>query len=334
MRLHLSFAKTFVFTMALVLTAATAAVSQQADLNKKLDSAAIVVPASSMDRPLTVVGDNDLYCAGFVQNSPISTNTEIVGAENEKDQHIFFQGDLLYINSGSSSGVSEGDMFSVVRPRGEVDTDWTRKGDLGFYVQEIGAVEVKRVMRDVSVVSVKTSCSSLLLGDLLVPIPQRTSPMFAYRGEFDRFSAPSGKASGMIFMARDNAEVLGQNQIVYVDLGSEDGVSIGDVMTIFRPLGTGNIHRKVLKESIDNKEDGYESDRYEGGHFSNQSARKKGSEGGGAVVTSENAKSRRPSDLRRIVGELMVLNVKEKTATAIIVRNSSEIHPGDRVEIK
>lgn len=334
MRLHLSFPKTFVFALAFTLTAATALVAQQADLNKKLDSAAIVMPASSMDRPLTVVGDNDLYCAGYVQNSPISTSVEIVGAEDEKDQHIFFQGNLLYINSGSSNGVSEGDMFSVVRPRGEVDTDWTRKGDLGFYVQEVGAVEVKRVMRDVSVVSVKTSCSTLLLGDLLVPTPQRTSPMFEYRGDFDRFSAPSGKASGMIFMARDNAEVLGQNQIVYVDLGSEDGVSVGDVMTIFRPLGTGNIHKKVLKETIDNKEDGYESERYEGGHFSNQAPRKKGSEAGGAIVTTEDAKSRRPSDLRRIVGELMVLNVKEKTATAIIVRNSSEIHPGDRVEVK
>lgn len=334
MRLHLSFAKRSVFALVAALALSVAVFAQQADLNKKVDSAAVVIPAASMDRPMTVVGDNELYCAGFVQDAPISTSIEIVGAENEKDQHIFFQGDLLYIGTGSNSGVSVGDMYSVVRPRGEVHTDWTRKNDLGFLVEEVGAVEVVHVMRDVSVVRVKTSCSTLLLGDLLVPIPQRTSPMFAYRGPFDRFAPPSGKASGMIFMARDRAELLGVNQIVYVDLGSEDGVGTGDILTVYRPLGSGNIYEKVLKESMDNKEEGYESNRYEGGHFSNQAPRKKGSQAGGAIVTSEDAKSRRPADLRRIVGELMVLNVKEKTATAIIVRSSSEIHTGDSVEVK
>jgi len=283
---------------------------------------------------MPVFGDNLLYCAGFVQRAPISASAEIVGAENEKDQHIFFQGDSLYINSGAANGVSVGDVFSVIRPKGKVDTDWTNKGSLGFYVQEVGAVEVKRVMQDVSVVEVRTSCSSLMLGDYLQPVPQRNSPKFEYRGELDRFSAPSGNANGRIFMARDNAEVLGQFMVVYVDLGSEDGVRNGDILTVFRPLGSGNIYRKVPSESVDAKEDGYESNRYEGGHFSNQSARKKGSEADGAVVTSENAKSRRPSNLRRIVGELMVLNVKERTATAVVLKNTSEIHPGDQVEVK
>ena len=182
---------------------------------------------AAAEKDMPVAGDNALYCAGYVQNSPLNANTEIVGAENEKDQHIFFQGNSLYISSGSAGGVSVGDMFAVVRPRGAVKTDWTSKSNLGFYVQEVGAVKVKRVMQDVSVVEVKTSCTEMLLGDLLVPIPQRTSPMFEYRGEFDRFAASSGKASGRIFMARDNVEVLGVNDIVYVDLGSEDSVSAG-----------------------------------------------------------------------------------------------------------
>jgi len=310
-----------------------AAAFGQYDSQKRV-GASEVLTMDMTPKEMPVVGDNLLYCAGFVQKSPISTSVEIVGAENEKDQHVFYQGDSLYINSGSANGISEGDVFAVVRPKGKVSTDWTSKGSLGFLVQEVGAVEVKRVMRDVSVVEVRTSCSLLLLGDLLQPVPQRTSPMFQYRGPLDRFGAPSGKASGRIFMARDNAEVLGQFMIVYVDLGSEDGVQNGDLLTVFRPLGTGNIYSKVLKESVDAKEDGYESNRYEGGHFSNQSARKKGDEAGGAVVTSEDAKSRRPSDLRRIVGELMILNVKERTATAVVLRNTSEIHPGDHVEVK
>ena len=136
-------------------------------------------------------------------------------------------------------------------------------------------------------------------------------------------------------MARDGAELIGREMIVYLDLGREDNVSVGDYVTVFRPLGTGNLSRKVIKESsIDNREDGYESDRYEGGHFSNQASRKKGADAGGSTVTTEGAKSRRPAGLRKIVGELVILNVMERTATAVVVRAASEIHTGDHVEMQ
>ena len=32
-----------------------------------------------------------------------------------------------------------------------------------------------------------------------------------------------------------------RNDIVYIDLGSEDQIKRGDYLTIYRPLGTGNI---------------------------------------------------------------------------------------------
>jgi hypothetical protein len=50
-------------------------------------------------------------------------------------------------------------------------------------------------------------------------------------------------------------------------------------------------------------------------------------------VTTAKAKEGRPS-IRKVVGEMVVLNVKEKTATAVIVRNAQEIHTGDYVEVQ
>ena len=283
---------------------------------------------------MPVAMQNNLYCAGYVQSSEINTRREVVGAEDEKDKHVFSQGDALYVNAGAGSGVQVGDMYSVIRPRGKVKTDWSRKDNLGIFVQEVGMVEIIRVMGEVSVARVKTSCSVILMGDLLTPIPQRVSPMFQKRPPLDVFKAASGKASGRIFMSRDSAELLGREQIVYIDLGREDNVQIGDYATIYRPLGTGNIYSKVLKETVDARKPEFESDRYEGGWFSNQTARKKGSNASGKVVTTEDAKSRRPDSLRRVVGELIILNVLEKTATAMIVRNASEIHTGDYVELQ
>ncbi|MCV4784357.1 hypothetical protein OFM36_33480, partial [Escherichia coli] len=72
-------------------------------------------------------------------------------------------------------------MFSVVRPRGQVKTRWTTKGKLGFYVQEVGTVEIVRVKSDVSVARVKTSCDNFLLGDLVRPFERRESPLFSKR---------------------------------------------------------------------------------------------------------------------------------------------------------
>lgn len=285
-------------------------------------------------KEMAVAVRTNLYCAGYIQASSFDTSREVVGSDDEKDQNFYAQGDNLYISAGSSSGMKVGDMFSVIRPRGKFKSKFSRKKNLGVYVQEVGGVEVVEVRRDVSIVRVKTSCGVILLGDLLKRVQKRTSPMFKQRPALNIFKSSSSGVSGRIVLAKDGIELIGREHIVYVDLGSEDNVKVGDYMTIYRPLGTGNIFQKSLSEFASNKEAGYESDRYRGGRYSNQAPRKKGSNATGAVVTSENAKSRRPKGLRRVLGELVVLNVLERTATAIVVRTTSEIHTGDHVEVQ
>jgi len=290
----------------------------------------VITPAA---RPMTVASRNNLYCAGYVQNSPMNTDNRIVGAVEEQEQFNYAQNDVVYINMGSGKGVRVGDMLAVVRPRGRVETRWTRKDDLGFYVQEVGALEVIRVKGDVSVARIRTSCDSFLLGDLVQPMPQRTSPMHVDRGTLDRFADPSGKATGRVFMSRDGAETVTRNMIVYVDLGAEDNVQVGDYLTVYRPLGKGALWESDEDETASARDEGFQSRQYRGGKFSNQTARKSGERARGGVVTTEAAKEDRPA-LRKIVGELVVLNVKERTATAVITRTAQEIHTGDWVELQ
>ncbi len=283
---------------------------------------------------MPVAAGNNLYCAGYVQTASISTANKIVGAEDEQEQNIYAQGDNLYINVGANKGVKVGDMFAVVRPRGQVETRWSKKKNLGFYVQEVGALEIIRVKSEVSVARVKNSCDNLLLGDLLQPIEPRTSPLSQAKPALDVFGEATGKTSGRIFMARDGRELLGREQIVYIDLGAEDRVSVGDYLNVYRPLGKGNLFENDEDESVSARDEGFQSDEYRGGKFSNQAARKSGSEARGKVVTTEEAKKDRPAGLRKIVGEVVILNVREKTATAIITRAAQEIHTGDMVEMQ
>ena len=289
---------------------------------------------SDAKRVMSVAAGNNLYCAGYIQHSAISTANKIIGGQDEADKYNYAQNDFLYINMGRDKGVNVGDMFAVVRPRGAVKSKWSTKSDIGFYVQEVGALEVVDVKQSVAVTRVKASCDSFLLGDLVQLIEKRNSPSHEERPALNRFADPSGKAMGRIVLARDNAEMLARDFVVYVDLGADDSVRVGDRLTIFRPLEKGNpLESFPGNEEVTSRDYGFQSLSYKGGKFSNQSGRKRGDKADGREETTSSAKSGRPY-LRKVVGEAVVLNVKEKTATVVIVRTGQEIHTGDWVEIQ
>ena len=291
-----------------------------------------VVPTSS-NRQMPVATGANLYCAGYVQNSPIGTGDKIVGAVEEQERFNYSQNNLVYINMGADKGVKVGDMFSVVRPKGQVKSRWAKK-DVGFFVQEVGALEVVNVKPQVAVARIKTSCDTFLLGDLVQPTEVRVAPDFARRPSMDLFADPTGSRTGRIFLAREGQEMLTRDTVVYVDLGADDNVKVGDYLTVYRPLGKGGVLNSDRKESVSASEYGFESDRFRGGKFSNQSPRKKGSEAKGGIATFQESKSDRPKGLRKVVGEAVIVNVKERTATAVITRNAQEIVTGDFVEVQ
>lgn len=275
---------------------------------------------------------NNLYCAGYIQNSPLNTTYQIVGSDKEREQNVFSQGNFVYISRGVNGGVQVGDVFSVVRPRGKFSSKFSKKGTLGNYVQEVGAVEIIRVKQDVSVARVKTSCDNFMYGDLLQPMPSRTSPLFQDRPPLDMFGEPSGKAAGRIVLARDGREAPTRDEIVYIDLGAEDNVQVGDYLTIFHPLGKGGVNNYHQEETFKGGSKEFGSKAYQGGKFSNNAPRREGENAGGGLVTYNDVKKDRPKNLRQVVGEMVVLNVKERTATALIIRTTQEIHTGDMVE--
>ncbi|MBV9216641.1 MAG: hypothetical protein JO053_10720 [Acidobacteria bacterium] len=283
--------------------------------------------------PMPVAVGNNLYCAGYIQTGGISTTNKIVAGQDEADGFHFSQNDYMYINMGRDKGVNVGDIFAVVRPRGRVDSKWTDK-KVGNYVQELGALEVVSVKQNVSAVRIKSSCDDFLLGDLVQLVERRQSPLYEQRPPLDIFGDPSGKATGRILMARDGAETLARDFIAYVDLGTDEHVRVGDRMTIFRDIKRGNVMLEPQHEDITSKDYGFHSDAFSGGTFSNQSTRKTGENADKRETNTYKVRKDRPSGLRKVVGEAVVLNVKERTATIVITRNAQEIHTGDWVEIQ
>jgi hypothetical protein len=52
------------------------------------------------------------------------------------------------------------------------------------------------------------------------------------------------------------------------------------------------------------------------------------------MITTPDIKDDRPRMPRKIVGELVVLSVQQRTATAVITRIAQEVHTGDFVELQ
>ena len=290
-----------------------------------------------------VAGESSLYCAGYIRYQKLPHMPEIVGALEEQETRTYVDGDVVYLNEGSQQGIKEGQSFQIIRPRGFVKgVHREKQGFLGIYVQEIGQLRVFKVNEHTAAARITFTCDLALLGDLLAPIPDRESPLMRAESNLDRFAEPSGKQTGRLMMAKDNREMVTRNDIVYIDLGGEDKINRGDYLTIYRELGTGNITRVDNEEGARNRATGFQSDRFRGGGFSNQASRAKdstafvNSEGRyrHRPITSKEVKDHRPLMPRKIVGEMVVINVEARTATAIITRVVGEVHTGDWVEIQ
>ena len=184
-------------------------------------------------------------------------------------------------------------------------------------------------------VTVTVSCSDMLLGDMLRPAPAREVPAGRAEVNLDRFAEPTGKQTGHIVLARDGREVLSRDQVVFIDLGAEDNVRVGDYLTVFRPDGHGTIVN-YGEELAANARRGFESNELRGGGFSNQAQRVKDTGGSkyGTTVKTPSIKHNRPPVPRKVVGELVILHVEGRTATAVITRVAQEIHTGDAVEVQ
>lgn len=294
----------------------------------------IVVPARAVQ---PAARPSEAECGGFISQGAPATQFELVGSDTEDERRLFSQGNFVYLNGGAQQGVRAGQEFSVVRPRGRFRSEFSRKsGPLGVYTQEVGRVRVVRVRAQSSVAEVVFSCQNMLLGDLLRPTPPAAEAA-ARRPEppLDRFAEPTGRQTGRIVLARDGREVLTRDDVVFIDLGSEDDVKAGDYLTVYRPQGHGTFVR-YGEEMTANARRGYESNEFRGGDFSNQAQRLKdvdGSRHGDTVKTPE-VMRRRPPVPRKVVGEILVIRVEGRTATAVVTRVVQEVFTGDHVEMQ
>lgn len=268
---------------------------------------------------------NDLYCAGYITTDAVNASKQIIGAEDEDRLAYFAQGDTVYTNIGGNQGAREGALFSILRPMGKYASkfDDPLGKPMGAFVKELGIVRILQVQGQTSTARIVFSCDDIQVGDVLVPFEAKESPASVDTGPLPRYKPTSGKNAGRILMQRNQRELLAPRDVVYIDLGKDNGVKPGDTFTIFRRKpDDGNITSFRDDEVRLRKSGGYSSDQYKGGDFSNDHPYK----------GVQEMKDTRPAVPPKVVGELVIISTQSKTATAIVTKATQEIHPGDRIE--
>src|SRR5215207_1410950 len=280
--------------------------------------------------------ESEVRCGGFIEQTAQASAGQIVGGYEKTERRLFAQSNFVYIDAGAQAGMREGQEFTVVRPRGRFSSKFSKKGTLGVYTEEVGRVRVVHVRDGVSVAEVTRSCGDILLGDLLRPYAPREVPNARAAGILDTFAAPTGKQTGRIVLARDGRETVTRDDVVFVDLGAEDNIKVGDYLTVFRPEGHGELINFGDEMVANSRRDYASNELGGGGGFSIQSQRVRdvdGPKSGKNVLTTKRKRSRPPVS-RKVVGELVVLRVEGRTATAVVTRTAQEIHTGDAVEVQ
>jgi hypothetical protein len=261
---------------------------------------------------MTQIDFSTVNCSGFVSQQGVPEEIQIVSGEQSNYKITFSRGDYVYINRGMDKGIRVGDRFSVVRPDWDpTDVPWFKWQTkllkaMGTPYVDAGQVRVVNVQPKVSVAQVIFSCGYMQRGDILRPYQERPAPPFKDPAAFDHFAPVSGKPVAMVVAGKDYAQAFGKLSTVYVNLGANQGVKIGDYFRIFRYQGG-------MAETVPQNR-GYQYMTY---GFGSAPMRYEWNE--------------LP---REVLGEGIVINVDRNSSTMVITFSSIEVYAGDYVEIE
>lgn len=186
-----------------------------------------------------------MYCSGMVTPESVPHDSYIISGEEGQIKMTFFTRDLVYINRGADQGVKEGDKFDVMRAeKGDpLDQEWF-KGQfalmraMGTKYADLGRLRVVHVGPKVSTAEVEFACNQMMRGDLVLPFVERPAPQFKPWAPVDIFAPVSAKATaGMMVSTRGFGQVAASGSIVYINLGTADGLKIGSYVRAFRYAG-------------------------------------------------------------------------------------------------
>ena len=264
----------------------------------------------------------DVYCAGFISKQILPDANFIAGGLQTPSTTKFTRGDMVYLQG---KGYTAGAEYEIVRALRDVNEDETYPGEAkllketGQPYEEVGRVKVIDTRSRTAIAQIEYACDGINPGDTAIPFAEKQLLGFHPPVKFDRFLPSSAKVSGRIVIGKDFDSVLATGHKVYLNVGSNQGVKIGD---FFRAVRTYDADLKDPVDSLSFKAAIAED------------SQKKTPSVDPAMFTKNNGPVIHVRDLpRRAVGEIVIIGVTNTTATGMIVFSMEDVHAGDGVEL-
>jgi hypothetical protein len=134
--------------------------------------------------------------------------------------------DTVFIKMNDTSAVVVGDTYSIFEPVQVVKHPQTRQA-IGTLMNNLGYVQVTEITGDTVVARI---------GEIYREVT-RGAELFAYSPAVRDVVLKRGTATrmGHLIASRDEKGTFSTNDVVYIDLGSADGVESGNLLYVSRP---------------------------------------------------------------------------------------------------
>jgi len=307
----------------LVLLLATAAWAQSGD-----DTAAQEAPQGTAPTTASFPTERvqtptyaDLYCAGFINKQTLPDANFIAGGLQMPTTTKFTRGDIVFLKG---TGYSAGAQYEIVRALRDINEYEMYPGqrkllkETGQPYEEVGRVRIIDTRSKSAVAQVEYACDGINPGDTAIPFAEKQSVTFHAPMRFDRFLPASNLLSGRIVIGKDFDSELGTGQKLYINVGANQGVKVGD---FFRAVRAYDEDLNNPVDSLSFKAAVAEDTQLKTPSFDPN------------MFTKSNGPVIHVRDLpRRAVGEIVIIGVTPTTATGMVVFSLEDVHAGDGVE--
>jgi len=308
--------------MFVLLLLATAAWGQSAQTSEEAPQGTLPTSVSFPTQRVQTPTYADLYCAGFISKQTLPDANYVAGGLETPSTTKFVRGDIVYL---MGNGYSLGAQYEIIRALRDMNAYEIFPGQkqllkqTGQPYEEVGRVKVIDTRNRTAIAQVEYTCDSMVPGDTAIPFAEKQLVNFHPPMRFDRFLPASHDLSGRIVMGKDFDMQLGTGQKVYLNVGANQGVKVGDFFRATRtyeadlqdPVDSLSF-KAALSEDTQVRTPSVDPDMFQ--------------KSNGPVIHVRDLP-------RRAVGEIVVIGVTPTTATGMIVFAMEPVHAGDDVEV-
>lgn len=181
-----------------------------------------------------------LYAAleqvGFIRK-PAGPPSGVIFKTRE-DKEMISYGDTVYIRLEGADAMPVGSLFTVYRTMGPVNDPENKKNALGVQHYLTGVVEVTRKEEGFVLATVIRSFRPIEINDRVMPY-EAVSPKIYLNNN-------PASVSGTVLHSEEEADLIGEHAIAFINKGEQDGVALGQRYRVFN-------QEKVKLNSKDSK---------------------------------------------------------------------------------